>query len=264
VSRFDLVPRGGGGLFPGTLALVLAAIAVMSGVAFRDARARMCVAFGVCGVVLSFGPAVAPVFETLYVTTPLLQGIRATSRFGYLGIVAVAVLGGYGLAWTRRGLAAHIGWQRTVTAIVLSLVFLETLAAPIAYEPFTAVPSIYALPASDPHAIVVEIPMAPPEKQGRDASYLLHSTRNWRPLVNGYSGFTPPSYERHYRDMKDFPDRASIAAMQSLGVTYVFVHADRVDARTAEAVELEPTLHRLAVEGTVALYRLDPLTPVSP
>ena len=258
VSRFDLVPRGGGGLFPGTLALVLAAIAVLSGVAFRDARARMCLAYGVCGVVLSFGPAVAPGFETLYVTTPLLQGIRATSRFGYLGIVAVAVLGGYGVAWTRRRLAAHVGWQRAATAAVLSLVFLETLAAPIAYEPFTAVPSIYALPASDSRAIVVEIPMAPPEKQGRDAPYLLHSTRNWRPLVNGYSGFTPPSYERHYRDMKDFPDRASIAAMQALGVTHVFVHGDRLDAPAAEALDREPALHRLAVDGPIVLYRLDP------
>lgn len=258
VARFDGWDAGGVGLYPGTLALVLAAVAVLSGVAFRDARARMCLAFGVCGVALSFGPAVAPGYETLYTLVPLLQGIRTTSRFGYLGIVAVAVLGGYGLAWMRHRLARRIGWQRAATAAAITLVFAESVAAPISYEPFTAIPSIYALPAADEHAVVVEMPMAPPTSQFRDAPDLLNSTRHWRPIVNGYSGFTPPSYEHHYAAMKDFPSRASMAALQSAGVTHIFVHQDGFDASAVDAIGRAPALRRVSVEGSIALYRLDP------
>ena len=46
----------GNGLYPGAAALALAMVAVVSGVALRDPRPRMCLAFGIVGVMLSFGP----------------------------------------------------------------------------------------------------------------------------------------------------------------------------------------------------------------
>ena len=261
VARLDgWAPVSGSvGLYPGTLALALAGVALVSGVAFRDARARMCLAFGICGVALSFGPAVAPGYETLYFAVPLLQGIRTASRFGYLGIVAVAVLGGYGLAWTRHQLASHVGWQRAATGAAVAMVFAESVAAPISYAPFTTIPSIYALPAVDARAVVVEMPMAPPAAPFFDAPDLLNSTLNWRPLINGYSGFTPPSYEQHYAAMRDFPSQASVAALQAAGVSHVFVHLDRFDASAVEAIGHAPALHRVAMDGSIALYRLDRL-----
>src|SRR5262249_15990370 len=42
----------GNAFFPGALALALAAVALISGVAFRDSRARMCLAAGIAGVYL--------------------------------------------------------------------------------------------------------------------------------------------------------------------------------------------------------------------
>jgi hypothetical protein len=261
VARVDgwSAVNGSVGLYPGTLALALAGVAIVCGAAVRDARARMCLAFGICGVVLSLGPAVVPGYETLFYKVPLLQGIRTTSRFGYLGIVAVAVLGGFGLAWTRGRLAQRAGWQIAITAVALAVLFAESIAAPISYAPFTAIPSIYALPAAEPEAVVVEMPMAPPDEQYLDAPDLLDSTLNWRPLINGYSGFTPPSYRRHYADMRDFPATASIAALQSAGVTDVFVRLDRFSPVVVEAIGRAPALHRVALDGAIALYHLDRL-----
>jgi hypothetical protein len=74
------------GLFPGFVGLALTAYAIATG-ALKDPRARMCLALGVCGVVLSFGADV-PGFSLLYAAFTPLHGIRAIGRFGYLGTVA--------------------------------------------------------------------------------------------------------------------------------------------------------------------------------
>ena len=249
---------GSSALFPGFAASALALVAIVSGTAFRDARARMCLAFGACGVLLSFGPAVAPGYEFFSTTIPLFQGIRASSRFGYLGIFAIAILAGYGVTIIRRALRATPTGARAVSALVLLAIFADAVAAPLSYEPFDAVAPIYALPARDPSAIVAELPMAPPESQFRDAAALLHSTAHWRPLVNGYSGQTPPGYVRRYIAMNHFPDRASVAALQDAGVNTLFVHTDQYDAAALATIATTPSLTRVAADGTVTLYALTP------
>jgi PA14 domain len=261
-SRFHTYAGGAVGLFPGTIALTLAAVAVVSLKVFTDARARMCLAFGVCGVVLSFGPAIVPGYEFFYRTVPILQGVRTTARFGYLGLVAIAVLAGYGVAILRQQLTHQRVANIAMSLAVVALVFVEPLAIPIWYARFDGIPSIYSLPASDPQAVVAEMPLAPPERQFRDAAYVLNSTLNWKPLLNGYSGFIPPSYEQHYLAMKDFPKRASIDALRTAGVTNVFVDFDRLDAAAAEELDREPALHRRAIQGTIGLYNLDPARAV--
>jgi hypothetical protein len=253
-SRFHSWAGGDTGLFPGAVALSLATVAIVSGRAFTDARARMCLAFGICGVTLSFGPAVAPGYETLYRLVPALQAIRTSSRFGYLGLVAVAVAGGYGLALLRRWLASSRFWNRVVSGVVLALVFLEPLAAPISYTRFDGIRAIYKAPAAESGAIVVEMPVPPPEAQFRNAPFLLNSTLNWKPLVNGYSGFIPASYVEHYLAMQGFPDRRALDALRAGRVTHVFVHRDQIDARTAEAIDREPSLHRIGADGPIVLY----------
>ena len=40
----------------------------------------------------------------------------------------------------------------------------------------------------------------------REPMYMYFSTFHWHPLVNGYSGFSPKSYQDLIRAMADFPD----------------------------------------------------------
>jgi hypothetical protein len=44
-------------------------------------------------------------------------------------------------------------------------------------------------------------------------------------MVNGYSGFTPPSYSDLMERLHEFPDDASIAYLRERGVTYLLVHS---------------------------------------
>ncbi|MBI2835790.1 MAG: hypothetical protein HYX76_15325, partial [Acidobacteria bacterium] len=84
-------------LFPGVVALVLAGGALVTGVAVRDRRARVCLAIAFVGFILSFGPQ-TPVYTLAYHAFPLMRAVRAASRFAVLVLFGIAALAGFGLA----------------------------------------------------------------------------------------------------------------------------------------------------------------------
>jgi hypothetical protein len=246
----------GNGLYPGAAAFALAVVAVASGVALRDPRPRMCLAFGAIGVLFSFGPEL-PGYAWLYHVFTPLQAIRAVSRFGYLGIVATAVLSAYGVA-TIRQWASGRRWGTTVSMAILAVLALEPLAAPVYYSQYTGIPRIYDRVALEDHAIVIELPL--PMRRGAffNAPFMLNSTRHWKPMVNGYSGFVPDSYVVHYNQLNAFPAPETIAALQRLGVTHAFVHHDALGAARTADLAGASGLERLAEEGEIVLYRVLP------
>jgi hypothetical protein len=219
-------------LFPGVVAAALAAVAVATGRAWRDPRARMLSAVGVSGLVLSVGPAFAP-YRWLYDLVPLLQGIRAPSRFGILALVAVAGLAGYGVQWIDDRLAAS-GRARARIALLagaLVLVTIEALRAPFDYRPAVPASPVYRVVARLPDpAVIAEFPMYRPEAYFRNADYMLWSTVHWKPIVNGYSGFMPASYRRMSEAMRTFPDPPTTDVLRAAGVTHVIIHRNRFGA----------------------------------
>jgi hypothetical protein len=54
--------------------------------------------------------------------------------------------------------------------------------------------------------------------------YLFGSTFHWKPLVNGYSGYYPPSYLRRLRAVENFPDARSIEYLRGERVRYLILH----------------------------------------
>ena len=53
---------------------------------------------------------------------------------------------------------------------------------------------------------------------------MYYSTRHWQPLVNGYSGFAPPSYLELLEDLRGFPDERSVLTLAARDVRYLLVH----------------------------------------
>jgi hypothetical protein len=242
-------------LFPGVTALALTAVAIGAGVAFRNPRARMALAIGGVGVALSFGPSL-PGNALLYRLFLPLQGIRNVARFGYLGTVAAAILAGFGVAWLR-GRWPGARWMSAAVGVIFVCANLDAFSAPIEFVDAEAVSPVHAQ-LRDTHAVVAEFPFYPPDRVFHHAPYLLHSTAHWRPMLNGYSGFIPESFERHARDLARFPDSHALEALRALGVTHVFVHdralRDWTDNETADAVRTAPGLKLLASDADVALY----------
>jgi hypothetical protein len=65
---------------------------------------------------------------------------------------------------------------------------------------------------------------------------MLYSLAHFRPLVNGYSGFTPQSHQRLFRMLGRFPDDAGLAELERLGVRYAVFHRDRYTDREWDAL----------------------------
>ena len=247
---------GSGSLFPGIVGGAFALVAFAAGIAWRDDRARMAVAFLVAGVALSFGPAL-PGYATMYRWIPLLQAIRTVSRFGYLSLVAVAILAGFGLAHMRARFAGA-RWLTAATLAVLIGAQVDAWSAPIELVDAKQPSAVYNRLRRETAAIVAEFPFFSPDRAFHNADYMLNSTRHWRPMLNGYSGIIPATYSAHYDALRAFPDARAIDALRVFGVTHVVVHsrdlADWTDTETASAVRRAPGLRLIESEGDADLY----------
>jgi hypothetical protein len=251
--------------FPGFVLIALSSAAVwlvarraepLSGV--TRPRVAMLVALAVAGFVLSLGTQ-TPVYGWLYRALPPMHGLRAAARFGNLFLLAMAVLAGLGLAALR---ASHPR-SRTATiaaALLVIAVNVEALRAPFEYRRFGGIPNLYSLLRDEPRVVLAEVPFYPPQAVFENAEYVLNSTAHWRPLMNGYSGYTPATYVEYAAAFRDFPSDSAIDGMRRAGVTHVMVHPTRF-AHDAAAVlrELErrPEFELMGVGARgLRLYRL--------
>lgn len=238
-------------LFPGVVAIGLTLVAIGTGVAWTDRRARMCLAIGVAGVLLSLGTSL-PGYALLYDLVPILHGIRGANRFGFLLIFGVAVLGGFAIAWLRARFAGR-RWITTVAIVAIALAHVEALRAPLDYMRFDGIPAVYAWLADQPRAVVAEFPFDDPQHTHDGAYSMLYSTRAWPRLVNGHSAFIPRSYRDLYPKVADFPSQHALEALRAAGVTHVVVHHRRFGPMPAEV----QGLHVIAGSRNVTLYALD-------
>ena len=243
-------------LFPGVLAFTLAVAGLSSREARRDPRVRMMAAIAIAGVALSFGPAL-PGYTWLHAHVPLLQGIRAAARWGFLMLTAVAMLAGFTVAAWQRTWGASAYWPALALAIV-GVVTLEALRAPMGFTPVVPVPDIYARLRDEPRAVLVELPLYAGASVSENARYLVASTRHFRPLVNGYSGFETEGYRQRAARWRAFPDPAVLDEMRALGVTRVMVHTRDLNPAQVAAATAVPRLRLLADDGERRLYELTP------
>jgi hypothetical protein len=230
-------------LFPGIVALGLASAGLWLGVRRRGddrRRAITLASIAMAGVVLSLGPA-TPLYRWLYVLLVPLQGLRVAARFGYLALLAVALLAGYAVAAVERRLTTRAA--AVVSGIVLlAAVTAEAWHGPVPTTRFDRVPAIYAsLDAAKAPALLVEAPFWPAEAVFGNGEYVLNATGHRTPIMNGYSGFTPDAYRRRALSFWFFPEAWAIEAMRREGATHVMVHLEQFGP---EAESVRATLGR--------------------
>jgi hypothetical protein len=177
-----LSPREGERLFPGVLALVLAAVAV---VRRRPGTLFYGVAFLVM-LLLSFGPrleldgrTVDLPYKWLFAIPPF-DGMRHPYTFAGVALFLLAVLAAIGWAGLRRAARPWAG------PLVVLLAVVETLSPP----PFVraippGVPPAYEMIRALPPAPILEVPVFAPET-------LVWAARHGLPVLNGQgSAFVP-------------------------------------------------------------------------
>jgi hypothetical protein len=150
--------------------------------------------------------------------TPL-SGLRAPGRWGILVLAMLAVLAAYGLARVQRRVGPR--WSMAVTILLCGLLGIEYLNRPLGIWRYpTEPPQIYQWLARLPHpTLTIEFPLL-----AADPQYMYFSTMHWQPLINGYSGFRPPSYLEMTGRMDNFPDDKTIDELRRRGVRAIILH----------------------------------------
>ncbi len=238
-------------LFPGVIASGLVIAAVVSGVAWKDSRARMAVAFGLVAFALSFGPAF-PLYAPLGRVFPLMAGIRGAVRFGQLFLAAIAILAGFG--WARLQQSER---RFVALGIVLLLgVHLEALRAPIQYRPFHGISSIFD-DLKTGKKVIACFPFPPARAIGENVDCMLASTRFWQAILNGNSSFTPELYVREAEGLAAFPEGTSLQYLRQLGVTHVIVFTNKLSPPRLAHLDEHPELVLWKADEAVRIYVLN-------
>ena len=206
---------------------------------WAEARMRFHAAFYLGLTLLTLWASIGPkggLYAALYRWLPGFDFIRVPSRLTILTALALAILAGFGaerLATTRRPLLAPL---------FAALILVELAAFPLDTQLYavTSTPmDIWLREQSDREPIVV-LPIPDPaddvEAARHHSRYMLDSLVHLRPLVNGYSGFTPPSHRQLFRILGSFPDDVGLAELEKLGVRYAVFHRSGYDARGFEEV----------------------------
>jgi len=206
-------------LFPGVVPLVLAAAG-----AWPPLTATR-TAFIAAGVVAFDGSlGVHGVFyPVLYRFAWPFQSVRVPARFGILVGLTIAALAGVG--------AGRVLTRVPTTRARIAGIAILTLALMLDAWPrydrlpmWRFPPAIYAsIPTTG--AVLFEFPIhAQPDRFAENLPYMYFSIWHWTPMVNGYSGFNPPSYTALVEGSSGFPDPRSLDFLARTGVTHIAVH----------------------------------------
>jgi hypothetical protein len=269
----DLEP-GEKRIFPGTWVLVasVAGLVVLATKRFKGASGA---AFGLVVTavffVFSLGPRVGGRADGFPLPFFVLQEVfggltRVPSRFGIVVPLGLALVAGVGLARLPRRAA-------TVVALV-SLVAVGAEVAPTTMSVFPA-PKVTAAhrAVADRDGIVLALPTTEfneagglrPETLAIDARHLFLSTGHFRPLVNGYAAYHPPSYFEVVQAVQDFPSQRAFEVLQTRDVRTVIVQTDLAAASVrwrdvVERLRTWPGVTEVASGENVRVYDITAAT----
>ena len=217
-------------LFPGFLTLGLAAMAVWqtfrSRQTVRLVATRAVVGFYVAVAGLAFWTSLGPdwgLYSLLHWTVPFASLLRVPARFGLLVTLAAAVLSGIGFANVLRPLtrSAKYGTVAVVLALAIAKAVVGSLAMPDAPRLTEAQKRLIVMPVG----VVAHFPyFIDRADRHRHTEYMLTSTFHWKPLINGYSDYTPADVREDMPKLAAFPEPAAWSVMRDRRTRYVLVH----------------------------------------
>ena len=224
--------------FIGYIALILSIISVVSIKKNEKGKWRVKLdktksIFVICGAVffvLSFGPFLRfndvttriplPYYLVFKFLTPI-RFIRAVARFSTVVFLMISILSGFGYLKLEKKLK-----KKSLSIVLLALTSIFIM---LEYYPFndyrtfadvSVVPEIYkeVKENSDVKAIaVLPIDVGPFVTTG----YIYWAGYHLKPIVNGYSGYEPPTYANYRSLITQFPDSLSLAKLYGIGVTHI-------------------------------------------
>jgi hypothetical protein len=216
-------------LFPGFLTLALAAMAVIQTFGLRRMSSTVApravvgfyVVLGVLGLWTSLGPDFG-LYTLLHQRVPFFSLLRVPARFGLIVTLSAATLSGIGLANALRpfqGIRRH--W---VLAAVLVLAVAKHVVGPLAMPDAPRLTQAQRRLIDLPRGVVAHFPyFVDRTDRHRHTEYMLTSTFHWKPLINGYSDYTPSDVREDMPKLAAFPGQDAWSVLREHRVRYVMI-----------------------------------------
>ncbi len=206
-------------LFPGVMALLLAAIALVPpfGVTRAAYAGAMLVAFEISRGYNSL------FYPYLYEWLPFVRGLRVPARSSILVGLSLAILAGFGV---RRLLADRSRWLSGGALALLTVAIAVDLRPALRLEPvWPEPPPIYGPVAGARDVVLAEFPFGGSHLGFTpNVPFMYFSLWHWAQMINGYSGRYPPNQEEFEAAMQEFPDPPTIDLLRARGATHVSVN----------------------------------------
>jgi hypothetical protein len=206
------------------------------------------------GLLLSFGPFLHinrltihkpfPIplpYLVFYYLIPGFSGLRNSARFEIMYIIFILPV----IAVFLKNLLKKIQKEKATIFIICLIIFtVLEFNSPMIFYPIPQIkdfPKVYAYLSSTPKSTVVaHMPIynwnTPHSNNELLRQY--YSTQNFRNMINGGSGFSPPPWQTLVNGLlANFPSNDSINTLKNLGVNLVVVHKSDYDILYKENVQ---------------------------
>ena len=239
--------------FPGATLLVLAGLGLLAG--GWPLRRRLALAGAALVVLLlSLGTTLGGgrfSYLLLFEHAPGWQGVRTPGRLVTLVTLALCLLAATGVDRLQRWLKTP-GAGGLAGAALVGLVLVEGLNVVGNPSPGRAPEGWQGVRGPV---------MALPSDYFSDYAAMLWSTQGLPEIVNGTAGFTPKELDAIRQQTAGFPDAASIAALQAIGVRTVLLDTTRTAGTPWEQAATKP-VDGLGItarpQGTTTVYEIPP------
>ena len=164
---------------------------------------------------------------------PGFSSMRVPQRFGLYVSFGVSCLAGLGFELIQRRLRLQwLGVIVIVAVVVWDFGWMFRRFGTLEQSVGEGLPPVYRHLETLPRGPLLELPMRGPHAflfagSVYETRKMLSSTYHWFPLLNGHSGYTPPSYWVAVAVAQALPDRDALELLTRMtGLRYVLVHTD--------------------------------------
>jgi hypothetical protein len=207
-------------LFPGVSPLVLSAVALVPPLG----PIRLAYATGlVVALDMSRGMN-GLLYRLLYDWLPPIRGMRVPARSSVIVGISLVVLGAFGArSLLHRARSRRARW--TIFSALVAFIMFDLRPALDLTPVWASPPPIYGALDGRTDVVLAELPFELNVPMAtNDLPFMYFSAWHGLPMVNGYSGFIPETYQKLVEGVRGFPDDTALAALRARGVTHVTVN----------------------------------------
>ena len=245
-------------LFPGLIALVLAAIALWPPIGLTRVlyAATLLVMFEISRGYNGY------VYPAMYEWLPFMRGLRVPARASVLLGLTLSILAGFAVRRLVAGRSAQ--WTRVAVAVLIVGLALDLRPRLELERVWPEPPPIYGWISDPMRVVLAEFPMnRSPGMRWAEMPQMYFSIWHWAPLINGYSGHLTATYDDFQRALRPFPDPPTIDLLRAQGATHISVNCalyrdgcDRLVERLDELPMLRPIASGKWQGRPVRMYEL--------